>query len=71
MQLKFQFLYEYEVIENFRLYQPTPFVVLIFEPPRKSFLNWENFQWKEEQIFDLTQFMIDYQLEDGNKKVLK
>lgn len=58
---------EYEQIDNVRPNQPTPFVVLVFESPPNSNLIVERFEsiLASDKTFDLTQFMIDYELDDG------
>ncbi|KAI1717336.1 hypothetical protein DdX_07078 [Ditylenchus destructor] len=60
-----KFIHEYEPLENFRLHQPIPLVVLIFEK-REAEYDWEqHFYQPKDSLFDLSQFMLEHQLEDG------
>lgn len=58
-------IYEYEQLDNFRPRQPTPFVVLVFEAPPSGWDNLVLERFSNEKIFDLSQFMIDNELDDG------
>uniref|UniRef100_A0A915DHQ4 Signal peptidase complex subunit 1 n=1 Tax=Ditylenchus dipsaci TaxID=166011 RepID=A0A915DHQ4_9BILA len=59
-----RFIYEYEPLENFRLHQPTPLAVLVFRP--EVDMDWDQqFHHTKDSMFDLSQFMIEFQLEEG------
>ncbi|KAI6177407.1 hypothetical protein M3Y97_00903700 [Aphelenchoides bicaudatus] len=57
-------LREYETIDNFRMGQPTPLVVLVFRASPLSLNSLLSSQINGEKAFDLTEFMIEHHLED-------
>jgi hypothetical protein len=71
----FQVLAEFLPLDNFRLLQPTPLAVLIFELPkaktiRQSLLEAIEAKWTtpkaaRRENFDLSQFMVEHRLEKG------
>lgn len=55
----------YETIDNFRLGQPTPLVLLVFRANPPSLNSLLSAQINGEKQFDLTTFMMEHHLEDG------
>lgn len=59
-------LKQYETIDNFRLSQPTPLVLLVFRASPLSINSLLSGNLDTDRIFDLTAFMMEHHLEDGN-----
>jgi hypothetical protein len=58
-------LRSYETVDNFRLGQPTPLILLVFRANPLSLNSLLSAQINGEKPFDLTNFMMEHHLEDG------
>jgi hypothetical protein len=58
-------LKNYETVDNFRRGQPTPLVLLVFRANPFSLNSLRSKEINSDKIFDLTEFIMEHNLEDG------
>ena len=61
-------LQPYETVDNFRQGQPTPLVLLVFRASAQSLNSLLSAKLPTDRVFDLTEFMLEHHLEDGESR---